>query len=238
MRTIIATFILLFAAWPTASAAPIIDYAFTITTAYASGDPFANRLDHAFTSAGTGYFQIANTGDSTFTGVVGTIAVSVFAGDLSFTSDPIVLAPGNAVSVAIPNDARQVGGFNGPAYFFRSGVQITLNGTLSAGALSQTVSLLVADADIHSGVPRTDGFGLTSDSFVLQGGDPWGFDPGADFAIGQTNGVYTLTQPVSEPGSLVMLSTCLPLWAVRQVLFRQRRFGRKHTPNASRAIGS
>ena len=69
------------------------------------------------------------------------------------------------------------------------------------GLLSQSASLLVADADIHSGTPRTDGFGLTSDSFVLQGGDPWGFDPGAAFAGSQANGTYVFAQPVPEPKS-------------------------------------
>ena len=82
-----------------------------------------------------------------------------------------------------------MGGFNGPAYDYRPGVEITLNGTMSNGPLVEAVALLVTDANIHSGVARTDAFGLTSDSFVLQGGDPWGFQNDDAFALSQADGV-------------------------------------------------
>jgi hypothetical protein len=101
-------------------------YSFTITTAYAVGDPFPDRLDNAFVEPETGYVEVANTGDTSFSGVVGTIAVSSFAGDLSFTSVPLVLAVGARVSIAIPDNSANVGGFNGPYYFYRPGVEITL----------------------------------------------------------------------------------------------------------------
>jgi hypothetical protein len=107
-----------------------------------------------------------------------------------------------------------VGGFNGPFYEFRPGVEITLNGTMSDGPLSENVDLLVADADIHSGVPRTDIHGLTSDSFVLQGGDPWGYQNDDAFALSQADGVYAFSQPVSEPGSLAILATALTVVAI------------------------
>jgi hypothetical protein len=137
--------------------------------AYAAGDPFANRIDTSCPEPDTGHFQIQNTGDTTFRGSVGTIAVSAFACDLSFTSGSVVIMPGTSVSVAIPDNSADVGGFNGPAYDFRPGVEIALNGVMSSGSLTEVVALLVADAEIHSGVPRPDRFGLTSDSFVLQG---------------------------------------------------------------------
>ncbi len=228
MRTIFATFIAILAVWPTAGYASVVAYSIAVTTAYATADPFANRLDDAYTEPDTGYFQIANTGASTFTGVIGTIAVSAFAGDLSFSSGSVILSPGDAVSVAIPDDASDVGGFNGPPYFFRPGIEITLNGTISNGPLSQALALLVADADIHSGVPRTDSYGLTSDSFVLQGGDPWGFDTGDDFELSQADGVYVFaqaplfSQPLAEPGSLVILTALLPLGAIRRHRFARR----------------
>jgi hypothetical protein len=85
-----------------------------VTTAYSSGDPFPNRIDNSFTEPQTGYFQIENTGGTTFSGVVGTIAVSSFAGDLSFTSGSIILPPGASISIAIPDNSDDVGGFNGP----------------------------------------------------------------------------------------------------------------------------
>jgi hypothetical protein len=183
-----------------------IGYEIQVTTAYAAGNPFGNRIDKAYVEPTTGYFQIANIGETTFAGTVGTIAVSSFAGDLSFNSAPLVLRPGQSISVAIPNDAANVGGFNGPFYFYRPGVEITLNGTISDSLLSETVSLLVADRDIHSGVPRTDEYGLTSDSFVLQGGDPWGFQTAKAFALSQSNGAYIFAESVPEPASLSVLA--------------------------------
>ncbi|MBV9250180.1 MAG: hypothetical protein JO227_13165 [Acetobacteraceae bacterium] len=185
--------------------AAIIPYSVTITTAYATSNPFPNRIDSAFIEPDTGYLQIANTGPSAFQGTLGTIAVSVFAGDLSFSAPSITLLPGAAVSIAIPDDASDVGGFNGPAYFFRPGVEVFLRGAfVSAGGL-QSVDLMVADADIHSGVWRIDPRGLYTDSFVLQGGDPWGFDPGDDFELSQPRGVFVFSQTVAEPPSVALL---------------------------------
>src|ERR1700684_4444888 len=110
---------------PIYAQAAVIGYSITVTTAYSSGDPFPNRIDNAFTEPQTGYFQIENTGGTTFSGVVGTIAVSSFAGDLSFTSGSIILSPGASISVAIPDNSDDVGGFNGPYYYYRPGVEIT-----------------------------------------------------------------------------------------------------------------
>ena len=215
MKPSLAAFVSFLALWPLNSHAVLVGYSITITTAYATTNPFPNRLDQAFTEPDTGYFQIANTGDTIFTGTVGSIALSAFAGDLSFTSSSIILVPGGSVSVAIPDDASNVGGFNGPAYFFRPGVEITLNGTMSDGVLSQAIALLAADADIHSGVSRTDRFGLTSDSFVLQGGDPWGFDSGDTFEGSQANGVFVFAQEVPEPASVTILAASVAVVALR-----------------------
>ena len=187
--------------YPVYTRAAPVGYSLRVTTAYAAGDPFPNRIDDSFIEPDTGFFRIDNTGLSTFSGVIGTVAVSSFAGDLSFTSAPLVLGPGGSVSVAIPDNSEDVGGFNGPYYFYRPGVEITLNGTITDGSLTEAVALLVADRDIHSGVSRTDAFGLTSDSFVLQGGNPWGFQNPDAFALSQAYGVYSFTQSVPEPGS-------------------------------------
>ena len=195
-----------------AKAGPV-GYALSIATAYALADPFPNRIDGAFTEPDTGYLEIANTGDSTFTGDLGTIAVSAFAGDLSFAATGIVLAPGDRVSIAIPDDASDVGGFNGPAYQARPGVEIWLRGVVSLSSAREAVDLLVADADIHSGVYRVDPRGLITDSYVLQGGDPWGFDVGDRFELSQARGGFVFHETVPEPSSVALLA--VPLVALR-----------------------
>ena len=187
-----------------------IGYTFTITTAFHAGDPFGNRLDHAFVEPyGTGYFQVENTGLTTFTGTIGDLAVSAFAGDLSFTSDVVTLVPGQAVSVGIPDNSADVGGFNGPAYYFRPGVVIEIDGYVTNGQSDEPVDLMIADRDIASGVFLTDRWGLTSDSFVLQGGDPWGFADPTAWALALADGVAVIHEPVAEPGSLGAFSVGL-----------------------------
>jgi hypothetical protein len=110
---------------PVYAEAAAVGYSLTVTTAYSAGDPFSNRIDQSFVEPMTGYFQVQNTGDTTFSGTIGTIAVSSFAGDLSFASGPLSLTPGASVSVAIPDNSDDVGGFNGPFYQYRPGVEIT-----------------------------------------------------------------------------------------------------------------
>lgn len=76
---------------------------------------------------------------------------------------------------------------------------------------AEPVNLLVADRDIQSGIAQCNPFGLLSDSFVLQGGDPWGFDNGDDYAESQAYGVCVFSQPAPEPGtSPLLLSRLMP----------------------------
>jgi hypothetical protein len=82
---------------------------------------------------------------------------------------------------------------------------------MSDGTQDQPVALLVADADIQSGVWRTDPRGLSTDSFVLQGGDPWGFYTDHAFNLSQADGVYVFAESVPEPGSAALLATGLTL---------------------------
>ena len=222
MRIIPAIVLAVWAFWPTLGECTAVGYSITITTAYADGNPFPNQIDTAvWSEPDTGYIQIVNTGETTFSGVAGTIAVSATSGDLSLESAPLVLAPGAEISIAMWYDSANVGGFNGPAYDYRPGVEIYLDGSISDPLGSEPVDLLVADRDIHSGVPRTDDRGLTSDSFVLQGGDPWGFYPGSDFALSQAEGVYVFSQTVSEPRSAACLAAGLvPLFAARRRIIR------------------
>jgi hypothetical protein len=216
MRILISAIVALL---PSIAIAAPVGYALSVTTAYALGDPFPNRIDSVFAEPDTGYLQIANTGNTTFIGSVGTDAVSAFAGDMSFSASGIVLAPGDSISIAIPYDASNVGGFNRPAYQARPGIQIWMRGFVSAGALTEAISLSVADADIHSGVVQRDPLGLLTDSFVLQGGDPWGFDTGDAFELSQAQGNFVFQQAAPEPAGLALF--VLPL-AVLVALLRRR----------------
>ncbi len=219
MRKFLVLVMTAWALWPIGGMCTQIGYSITITTAYANGNPFANQINTVWSEPDTGYIQIVNTGETTFSGVIGTIADAAFAGDLSFASDPLVLAPGAAVSIAMWYNSASVGGFNAPYYTYGPGTEIYLDGSMSDAAGSETVNLLVADRDIHSGVPRTDPNGLTSDSFVLQGGDPWGLDNGSAYALSQADGVYVFSQAVTEPGSAACLAAGLvPLLAARRRL--------------------
>ena len=220
MKNLLLLLAVMLTLWPRQGSAAPIGYSFTVTTAYALENPFLNRIDNAFVEPDTGYLSITNTGNSTFIGTIGTVAISAFAGDLSFSRSGISLTPGMGVSIAIPDDASDVGGFNGPAFFFRPGVEVYLNGIVTNGNASEVVSLLVADADIHSGVVRTDPRGLESDSFVLQGGDPWGFDSGDAFELSQANGTFVFYEAVIEPRGLIIL--LVPLLALYLGHQRQR----------------
>ena len=183
-----------------------VPYRFDITTAYAATDPFPNRLDSAFTAGDTGYLQIVNAGTSEYRGIIRTIALSPFAGDMGYDLEDGTIPAGGTVSIAIPNDASDVGGFNGPAFFFRPGVIIYLEGTVGGAP----VKVAVADLDIHSGVFRTDPNGLVTDNFVLQGGDPFGFDNGDAFELSQAWGHYTLAGvAIPEPGTAPLLTLAL-----------------------------
>lgn len=72
------------------------------------------------------------------------------------------------------------------------------------------MKLAVADLDIHSGVFRTDPHGLVTDNFVLQGGDPFGFDNGDEFEISQAWGHFTLSgQTIPEPIPIAALMAAL-----------------------------
>jgi hypothetical protein len=199
-------------------------YTLTITTAFAK-DPFPNQINHPYTVETTGYFQVALAGDATFSGVIGTIAVPGYTWviDMSYRSDPLVLGRGESVSIAIPNNSSAVGGFNGPIFEYRPGIEIYLDGWLTDGTNVQAFNLLVADRDIHSeSEERMEKFGLLTNSFVLQGGDPWGFQTSSDFALSQGYGVYVVTGTVPEPGSLTVLTGALITLASTCGLSRRR----------------
>lgn len=193
------------------SMASTVGFDIQITTGYGFGDPFPNFLGGGTPSPDTGFVEFTNLGSTTFTGTLGTVAVSNFAGDVSFSSS-LTLAPGQSVSIAIGNESSNVGGFNGPFGTTQPGVLVFLNGLFNG---TESVNLSVNDSNIHSGVFRTAPCdGISSDSYVLQGGAPTGCDNGDGFETTQAQGTFTFFESsgggrVPEPGSLALMGTGL-----------------------------
>ena len=164
MVPIRAIFVLILVLWPQFSHATAVGHLIA--------DPTAPETD---------YFQIANSRDAPFKGLAASLAMSTFAGGLSFTSGSIRLAPGRS------DDASDTGRFD--------------------GVLSRAIALF--GAGIHSGLLSTHPRGSTSDSFVPQGGDSRGFDSGDAFELHQASGVNVLAEAVPEPASMAILAASL-----------------------------
>jgi hypothetical protein len=194
-------------------------YRFDIVSAFASATPFSNRIDSLYTEPRTGYVQIVNAGPGDYRGIVRTVAISEIAGDLGFDLEDGFIPAGGSVSIAIAYDSSNVGGFNGPAYHFNPGVIIYLEGTVSDGTGYGLVKAAIQDLDLHSGVFRTDDNGLVTDNFVLQGGDPFGFQNSPEFQLSQAWGHGTLqglATPEPRSAWLLTLPAAALLLARRQ----------------------
>jgi hypothetical protein len=189
-----------------ASGAQAASYVIDITTGYNFSNPFAGStfLGGGGPGPDTGFVDITNSGSTTFIGTLGTVAVSNFGGDASFSTS-VTLAPGQSDSIAIGNESSNVGGFNGPFGVAQPGVQIFLNGLFNG----QGASLSVFDSNIHSGSPRTNPYGVTLDNYVLQGGDPFGRDTGDAFETSQSLGHYTFTSATPLPAALPLMGSVL-----------------------------
>jgi MYXO-CTERM domain-containing protein len=189
----------------TARAGPAVGYTFDLTTNYNFGTPSPN-LGGGAGSPDTGYFTITNNGASTFVGTSGDVAISNFGGNESFSVPGFTLAPGQSATIVVGNESSNVGGFNGPFGSPQPGVQMFLTGTVSVGSNMESVNLSVNDADVHSGVPRTNPFGVLVDSYVLQGGDPIGRDTGDGFETTQASGHFRFFEaaPTPEPSTFVL----------------------------------
>src|SRR5579871_1351092 len=129
-----------------------LGYTFDITTHYQFGDVPGALTPFGSAGPDTGEFTIANDGTTTFTGTIGDVAVSNFAGDNSFTSAALTLNPGDSITVEVNSESSNSGGFNGPFNTVpQPGVMVKINGLING---TEAVNLSVNDADLHSGVPR------------------------------------------------------------------------------------
>jgi hypothetical protein len=70
----------------------------------------------------------------------------------------------------------------------------------------------VFDKDIHSGVTQVNPFGVSIDSYVIQGGDNIGRDTGDAFEVSQAPGHFQFFEAgpgaaVPEPASVLLVMT-------------------------------
>lgn len=165
-----------------------LGYTLDVTTFYQFGVP-SDLTNGISGSPDTGFFRITNNGTTTFTGTIGDTAVAPGPTNYSFASTGLTLIPGQSASFGINGESSNVGGFNGPYNTVpQPGVTIFLNGLING--TEATGLLTVNDADIHSGGFRTNPYGVTLDSYVLQGGDPLGRDTGDGFETTQKDGHF------------------------------------------------
>jgi hypothetical protein len=206
--------------------ADVFGYKIDVTTEYQFGGPPAGPtfLGCCTGAADTGFVIITNNGTTTFTGSIGASAVSGFGVDFSQSFAGLTLSPGQAVSFSVNDESSNQGGYGGAFGSIQTGIGIFLSGFIQG---TEAVNLSVNDADIHSGVPRTNPFGVTLDSYVIQGGDPTGQDTGDAFETTQAPGQFeffqaaTRTATAPEPQALALLGTVAALLGARKKLFRK-----------------
>ena len=194
-------------------------YNVLVTTHYQFGCPTLS-VPGACGNPDTSFVTLTNNGASTYNGTIGTVAILGGGGtDWSQAYAGITLAPGASFTFnpggLNGTENSNVGGFNGPTGTTQNGIQIYLNGAFTTGAdTTGALNLSVYDKDIHSGVVRTNPFGVVVDSYVLQGGDPFGRDTGDSFETTQADGHFTFEHraaggQVPEPASLALLGSGL-----------------------------
>jgi hypothetical protein len=188
-----------------------VGYQFDITTHYQGG----GGDGHYDAEPDTGYLTVQNNGASAFTG---TVSLQNVGGGSSFSNvfSGITINPNDSFILSSGPEGSNAGGF-GP-----NGLKFTVEGNVTLGAQTESVSLSVFDGDIHSGAVRISPCdGIPSDSFVLQGGSPRGCDNVDPFEVSQANGHYQFlesgTAAAPELASVVLFSTAIA------AVFRLRR---------------
>jgi len=138
----------------------------------------------------SGFLTITNNGTSTFTGTV-----ALYNGTTAVASAPgTTLNPGDSVTLQAGEDSSDAGGFNLNPGAASNGLQISMAGTVTQGSASESVNLSVFDKDIHSGSFQTNPSGVFLDNYVLEGGDPFGGNPGHVYETSQASGHYTFAE--------------------------------------------
>jgi PEP-CTERM motif len=194
MKTLVFVTCLLLAVAPAAVAGPVA-YDLVLQTNYQFGGCDSNGICG---NPDTGFLTITNAGPTTFTGDL--TLMNVGGAFLLNQLLSVTMTPGTTYYLASGPEGSNQGGF-GP-----NGLEFTAVGFFS----TQAVNLSVFDSQIHSGVFRVSPCdGISSDSYVLQGGSPTGCDNGDGFETTQAPGNYSFVQTpgVPEPSSLLLLGS-------------------------------
>jgi RTX calcium-binding nonapeptide repeat (4 copies) len=165
-----------------------VGYQFDLTTSYEYYDGGSEE---------TGFLTVTNNGASTFTGTVG---LYNGATRIDFGPSTTTLNPGDSIKIQAGTDSSDVGGFNLNGSNPSNGLQILMTGTVSKGSASEGVNLSVYDKDVHTGVFQTNPFNVTMDSYVLEGGDPYGRSTGHVYETAQPDGHYTFLESAPTGG--------------------------------------
>jgi hypothetical protein len=142
-----------------------------------------------------------NVGPTTFVGTLGDTAVEAGGTDDSLSFTGVTLTTGESFVFAVGFESSNVGGFNGPTGSVQPGINMFFSGLFGSHAGSGNIN----DADVHSGVVNASGL---TDAYVLQGGNPFGFDNGDAIETTQASGHATFSaegRGVPEPATWAMM---------------------------------
>ncbi|MSV28917.1 MAG: PEP-CTERM sorting domain-containing protein [Bryobacterales bacterium] len=200
-----------------------LGYSLTGKASYQTGcGPLAtvNLSEGTCGSPATAFVVLTNTGTSAFTGsayLFGIAPAQTIVEEIAGT-----LAPGQSWGFGAGPRSSAQGGFNKIPGQPDFGLMFFLTGTLDGESFGASVS----DSGLHSGVFRTNPFGVLLDNYIMQGGDPLGRDTGNAFATTQAPATFvwqasasdvTLIASTPEPGTLTLLGLALAgLAAVRR----------------------
>jgi len=169
-------------------------YEFDITTSYSFSAPADLAAGMPVGAPDTGYLQVLNAGLTSFTGSLSLSGVTPSSASFVQSIASITLAPGQHISLSLNDESSNQGGYipTSPGNP-QSGAQLSMVGNVTDGTDTEPVFLQVFDGDIHSGVPRSAN-GTSSDSYVIQGGDPFGGDTGDAFETTQAPGHFVFLE--------------------------------------------
>ncbi|MEI6052840.1 MAG: hypothetical protein WCQ44_09080, partial [Opitutaceae bacterium] len=167
-----------------------VSYALKVVTSYVGGGP-GDLVAGPWGAPDTGSARFTNVGPSTLNG---TFTLQGTSGNGGYYETKITrsVAPGAVLgSLSLTNESSNNGGFNKVAGGPDRGIEIRFDGTASNGSETTEIHISVYDGDVHSTNPRTNPFGISTDAYVLQGGDPYGRDTGDNYEESQSSGQYT-----------------------------------------------